>query len=803
MASWTEGKKVAEKHSTRQRESRSLNGARELPKRRKAILRPRESVEASEEEQTHREVRPRANSTHIQIEDDEEDLDEDVSGNSEGQNEGLVSEDAEEESEDEVQEAPEQGNAVANGDQEVEESEAEEEEDEDEEEEEETRAKSARRKPKEQPAEIKTRKPDAKAVWGAGAAPEASARLSAGALRELAEQKIKSLKAMEPQVSSASSSKSSPQAAEKALALSLSVDSSQGLSAEKISPELQEEQRIKVSAKIGCPKLTLQWQVSLARRNRLGPPFEAPSFGTVVRNVRIAPQAHMARIQEGDGSSRGRARSAGTAGHGWTKAIASDFAANLQRFASDTEAPGEASEAHLASTSPDGARAATGLAGFPVRDGSDDASAQDQDEMGIYGLDTWSRHAATEPKAKRSRGSQDRMDAVQQRCATVAQAIGKAQMPQACRAMLEAAVPLALGVSPADRDKRQVAFARFIGEVLKDTEALLLERLLQEKRAAKEEVLAAATCAQKAAKAVRDILTQVERCEEQLAVHLSAEEAAKLAHGCAEVEANEAEAARSAAEVQRLERQMEQDLSRTACSVLRAENKELQLTADQLSKLQKVCNKLNLEDSLLCTLPLVLQKPVEGRSPLEEAASQLITKALEDYVEATSKELTCDTLTSAEEALTERAKAAQADLNASCASLAEARENVLASQAAASSSSASLRQARVEETKALAHFQDTSSAGAETSNLLQQLRKAALAAYSNLGGPATQNKGVDALEQQLLQFEESCRSEIEKRKESEDEPATLTESGAKEREDEPATLTETPKSAAGAAVGEG
>jgi len=125
-----------------------------------------------------------------------------------------------------------------------------------------------------------------------------------------------------------------------------------------------------------------------------------------------------------------------------------------------------------------------------------------------------------QPKPKRLKGS-DVSDATAQRCATVAQVISKAeQIPEACRAMLISAVPLALGVLPGDRDKRQVALSSFIGEVLKDLEVSLLERLLQEKHAAKEQVLLAARQSQKTASTVSHRLKEVERAEEQLAMPL-------------------------------------------------------------------------------------------------------------------------------------------------------------------------------------------------------------------------------------------------------------------------------------------
>jgi len=326
--------------------------------------------------------------------------------------------------------------------------------------------------------------------------------------------------------------------------------------------------------------------------------------------------------------------------------------------------------------------------------------------------------------------------------------------------MLISAVPLALGVLPGDRDKRQVALSSFIGEVLKDLEVSLLERLLQEKHAAREQVLLAARQSQKTASTVSHRLKEVERAEEQLAMCLSAEEAARIESDAMQKSAAEAEAARSTAEAQLLVGHMELDLCRSATTILLAEVKEeLQMQPEQIARVQKICDNLGLEDSLRCTLPLVLQKRAETRSFLEKAAAQLITKALQAHMEKLSKDLTSEEAQINTEAATARAQAAEAESKAAVASWAKSKENVKAAKAAAEASRCRLDQARAEETRTLVEYQDASSAGAETMELLRQLRKGALLAYQSLEGPVVPVK-AENLERKIADFEESCRIEV-------------------------------------------
>lgn len=320
--------------------------------------------------------------------------------------------------------------------------------------------------------------------------------------------------------------------------------------------------------------------------------------------------------------------------------------------------------------------------------------------------------------------------------------------------MLISAVPLALGVLPGDRDKRQVALSSFIGEVLKDMEVSLLERLLQEKYAAKEQVLLAARQSQKTANTVSQRLKEVERAEEQLALCLSAEEAARIESDARQKSAAEAEAARSTAEAQLLVGHMELDLCRSATSILLAEVKELQMPAEQIARVQKICDNLGLEDSLRCTLPLVLQKPAETRSFLEKAAAQLITKALQAHMEQLSKDLTSEEAQTSTEAATARAQATEAESKAAATFWAKSKEDVKTAKANAEASRGRLDQARAEETRTLAEYQDASTAGAETLELLRQLRKGALMAYQSLEGPVVPVK-AENLERKIAEFEDS------------------------------------------------
>ncbi|OLQ11485.1 hypothetical protein AK812_SmicGene4684 [Symbiodinium microadriaticum] len=163
------------------RDRSAKNGAKE-PARRKAVLRPREFVEAAEKEKTRK---PHAKVTRIEIEEKEA---------SEAEDEEEEASDEEDEESGEVQRdrslecktGVKRGLSV-NTEIELDESEQEEEEEEEEDD-------DAEEKPREVNSTADNH------------APAVAARLSAGALRELAVQRIQSLKAMEPQASSSSSS---------------------------------------------------------------------------------------------------------------------------------------------------------------------------------------------------------------------------------------------------------------------------------------------------------------------------------------------------------------------------------------------------------------------------------------------------------------------------------------------------------------------------------------------------------------------------------------------------------------------
>ncbi|CAE7025563.1 unnamed protein product [Symbiodinium natans] len=313
-------------------------------------------------------------------------------------------------------------------------------------------------------------------------------------------------------------------------------------------------------------------------------------------------------------------------------------------------------------------------------------------------------------------------------------------------------------------------------------EADLLERLLQEKHAAREQVLLAERKTQTAASTVAHILQDVEHAEEQLAIHLSAEEAAKVESDAADKAAAEAETARSTAEAQLLVGHMEQDLCRLACAILLAEEKDLQMPADQVSRVQKICEKLDLEDSLRCTLPLVLQKPAGTRSFLEKAAAQLITKAMQEHMDKLSQELTSDEVQGSTEAATARAQETRASSKAAQASLAKARDGVRAAQAAVDAVRARLDQARAEERRALAESVDASSTGAKTMESLRQFRKGALAAYQSLEGPAVPCQAVDDLERKISDFEESCRIEVRELRKAMEEQSLVDQKATADEE---------------------
>ncbi|CAJ1412348.1 unnamed protein product, partial [Effrenium voratum] len=326
------------------------------------------------------------------------------------------------------------------------------------------------------------------------------------------------------------------------------------------------------------------------------------------------------------------------------------------------------------------------------------------------------------------------------RYAPLAQAIAKANLPDECAAMLVEAVPVTLGVPAQERDKRQLAVAGFIGEVVKDLEAELLRKMLETKQDSFEESVASAR-------------GQLEGAEEQLALRLSEEEAARVAYQAATQRAAEAEATRSADEARLLAASLERDLCRTACAAL--QDSQTQSSAIEHKAISKVCAKLNLEDSLLSTLPLILKSAESSRSYLEKAAAKLIAEALEKHC-AALEELCSEQATSGTEDATREAQAGRDKQEIAQRAQANAAELVKQAEVETGHFRHRLLQAQSAETQALAKLQDVNPAGGIAGDALRQLRKGALATYYSLDGPDVNSQAVECLEQQLLQLE-SCK----------------------------------------------
>ncbi|CAJ1412347.1 unnamed protein product, partial [Effrenium voratum] len=339
------------------------------------------------------------------------------------------------------------------------------------------------------------------------------------------------------------------------------------------------------------------------------------------------------------------------------------------------------------------------------------------------------------------------------RYAPLAQAIAKANLPDECAAMLVEAVPVTLGVPAQERDKRQLAVAGFIGEVVKDLEAELLRKMLETKQDSFEELVAASLQAALAAQSVASARGQLEGAEEQLALRLSEEEAARVAYQAATQRAAEAEATRSADEARLLAASLERDLCRTACAAL--QDSQTQSSAIEHKAISKVCAKLNLEDSLLSTLPLILKSAESSRSYLEKAAAKLIAEALEKHC-AALEELCSEQATSGTEDATREAQAGRDKQEIAQRAQANAAELVKQAEVETGHFRHRLLQAQSAETQALAKLQDVNPAGGIAGDALRQLRKGALATYYSLDGPDVNSQAVECLEQQLLQLE-SCK----------------------------------------------
>lgn len=291
----------------RERPRSAKNGAKE-PARRKAVLRPREFVEAAEKEKTRK---PHAKVTRIEIEEKEA---------SEAEDEEEEASDEEDEESGEVQRdrslecktGVKRGLSV-NTEIELDESEQEEEEEEEEDD-------DAEEKPREVNSTADNH------------APAVAARLSAGALRELAVQRIQSLKAMEPQASSSSSSSQPAPKAQLPAEDSSSSSSGEG-TAQAATPIVMEAgnsaappmQASSESESSSLPDTTAKGPDKKA--TAMPPPKEAnkASRSRSRSRSKSSRSRHSRRRRRGSHSRRRRRRSgergsSRSPGHGWTKA---------------------------------------------------------------------------------------------------------------------------------------------------------------------------------------------------------------------------------------------------------------------------------------------------------------------------------------------------------------------------------------------------------------------------------------------------------------------------------------------------
>ncbi|CAK9065550.1 unnamed protein product, partial [Durusdinium trenchii] len=360
------------------------------------------------------------------------------------------------------------------------------------------------------------------------------------------------------------------------------------------------------------------------------------------------------------------------------------------------------------------------------------------------------------------------------RCTTVADAISQAEMPDDCKAMLREAIPLTLGVPVKERDRRQSAIAQFIGQVLMEMEAQLLEQLLESKMSSREEVITAHVEAKCCAQEVLTARKLQEEAEERLAVRLSEEEVTKVKLVAVSQQVAEAEAEVRAAEAKREALLKEQALCNAACSVLQGEDTSAGSSGSVDRKaLAAVCKRLDLEDSLLSTLPLILGKPVAARSYLETAASNLICEALRKHLQQMkgqeSSPITEDQeLQRTLEALRGAQRATEAERAEKLRLAQEAREELKQQEVL-------LQQKQRTETSAWARLQDAKTGAANAasaacaaratlaSGALQRLRRGAASAYEALEGPEMTSNVTQDLQEKITQIDQSNEREAEKR----------------------------------------
>ncbi|CAK9039047.1 unnamed protein product [Durusdinium trenchii] len=347
-------------------------------------------------------------------------------------------------------------------------------------------------------------------------------------------------------------------------------------------------------------------------------------------------------------------------------------------------------------------------------------------------------------------------------------------MPDDCKAMLREAIPLTLGVPVKERDRRQSAIAQFIGQVLMEMEAQLLEQLLESKMSSREEVITAHVEAKCCAQEVLTARKLQEEAEERLAVRLSEEEVTKVKLVAVSQQVAEAEAEVRAAEAKREALLKEQALCNAACSVQQGEDTSAGSSGSVDRKaLAAVCKRLDLEDSLLSTLPLILGKPVAARSYLETAASNLICEALRKHLQQMkgqeSSPITEDQeLQRTLEALRGAQRATEAERAEKLRLAQEAREELKQQEVL-------LQQKQRTETSAWARLQDAKTGAANAasaacaaratlaSGALQRLRRGAASAYEALEGPEMTSNVTQDLQEKITQIDQSNEREAEKR----------------------------------------
>eukprot|EP00435_Cladocopium_sp_Y103_P006347 s1636_g2.t1 len=350
------------------------------------------------------------------------------------------------------------------------------------------------------------------------------------------------------------------------------------------------------------------------------------------------------------------------------------------------------------------------------------------------------------------------------RCHCVTEALQSlCHLPEECKALLLEATPLTLGVPVKERDKRQVAVAGFIGE---EMETKLLQDVIDSKMSSQEEVISAQLTALSAASQVQDARRRMEEMEEQLALRLSEDDAACSTLGALRARIAILEAAQAKAEEGRRQARQEHELCIAACGRLQPDDDSgAPSTPLDHKALAALCTKLELEeprhrDSLLSTLPLILQKSHASRSYLERAASKLICEALQKHL--SQLDSTSGPAVSAPPELLElRTEMAEAEKlqQEKLGAVQEARKQLQDFQSA-------LAKAQAAETSALAKLEDVKHLG-ETSpeRQLLRLRKGALQAYQSLDGtwPANLADQVMQLEEKVQQLDQTIQQEAQRR----------------------------------------